>query len=262
VDILSIEQESAIIAAVRRAGEKLLELWPKDSSEKARQALAIESKADGSFVTKADHLSNNIVVEQIRKVCPADGIISEELPYDNALVGARRVWIVDPLDGTHPFIDGEDNFSVLVALSINERAEFGIMYFPARDLFLLAKRGRGASLNGNKLRVSESLQFRDNSVRVRGFRGSLGRYECDPAVESGFAVIKLCQGELDGMVLKAGRMGEWDIAAPTIIIEESGGMVSDERGRPMLFNRKDFSFGYYVASNSHLHTQLLALVPR
>ena len=258
VQELSPEQERAVIEAVRSAGARLLEYWP-GSGLGGRPDLGVQSKADGSFVTNADFTSNTHIVSTLEQIFPADGILSEELPLDPLLSKKRRIWVLDPLDGTHPFIHGQRDFSILLALCIGGRPIFSIMFYPALDYLFLARKGQGASLGEKVLRVSEARQFRPNSIRVRGLALPPAPYLTDTTLDSGPSVIRLVNAEIDGVLLKSGKMGEWDIAAPSLVIEESGGLVSDEKGQPIQFGTGRIAFQYFVASNGFLHQQVLAL---
>src|SRR5262245_59405259 len=108
--------EQQLESAIRQAGAKLLEYWPGGTSA---SGLDVKKKADGSVVTSADFASNEIVVQALRASFPQDGILSEEFPPDDLLKSKSRIWIIDPLDGTQSFVDGNDDFSVLVALTID-----------------------------------------------------------------------------------------------------------------------------------------------
>lgn len=255
---LSPEHRESIIDCVIEAGKKLLHFWPGGDPAK-KTGLGIQTKADGSFVTEADLTSNALIVSTLKRLFPADGILSEELPLASDLDQKRRVWVLDPLDGTHPFIDGQQDFSILLALCLQGRPIFSLMYFPARELLFSATKGQGAFLGEKPLRVSDARQFRPNSIRFRGNSLAPAPYLTDSTIDSGPSIVRLVNAELDGVVLRTGKMGEWDIAAPSLIVEESGGVVSDELGKPIYFGRGSIGFNYFVASNGHLHEQVLAL---
>ena len=262
MDRVTPEQENKLLGVIREAGAKLMELWPGQFADRSRAQLTISTKPDGSSVTNADLLSNSLIVTELHKLFPTDGIYSEEIKPEAGLSSMRRAWIIDPLDGTSLFIEGKKDFAVLMALCVQARIEFGVMYFPAHNLLLRANRGMGSFANDIPLRVSEARQFRDNSVRVRGIQNPDAHYFLDKADESGPSMLRLSKGEYDGVILRTGKLGEWDIAAPTIIVEEAGGMVSDERGNRILFNQPSINYKFFVASNGFLHEQLLAIIPR
>ncbi len=256
--------EQDLEAAIRRAGAKLLEHWP---GAETRGELDIQKKSDGSVVTSADFASNEILVAALKKNFPKDGILSEEIPAGDELKKKSRVWIIDPLDGTQSFVDGNDDFSILVALTVDGSSEGGFMFFPARDQFAAAKRGAGAWRDGKRLRVSKSESIRPASVYARNFTPTDPEKAYGRWLDSGCAFLTLAEGTFDGLIIKIVSHREWDLAAPAIVVEESGGRVSDENGDPVSFKSSTFSGGpgscrYFVASNGRCHDELLKLIPR
>ncbi len=252
-----MEKHDEIVALVRRAGEKLLEFWPGSAQAKELQT---ETKADGSRVTAADIASNEILVSGLKSLFPGDGIFSEEGDLTEELYSKDRVWIIDPLDGTHPFIDGRDDFSILVGLTVKGRAVAGFMHFPAKGLFAWAANGEGAFLDGEKLKVSSSSSLRKHSLYQRNLdlEGLISVYP-EP-MDSGMAFLELCRGRFDGIALNMERFGEYDIAAPVVIIAESGGVVSDENGKPIKFMERKRGYKTLVASNKRVHNELITLL--
>jgi myo-inositol-1(or 4)-monophosphatase len=256
----SFKQEDLdkIVEAIKEAAKVVLSKWPgnPDSSE-----LMVETKADGSLVTEADYASNNIIIKAINSIFPDHAILSEELPPPSNLKEAQNLWLIDPIDGTRSFVDGRDDFSILVALWSNDELEFSVMYFPARKELSKARRGQGAYLNGKPLSVSTSQKFAPNSIHLRHFDVEDNKYVLEQSLDSGFALHKLCQGELSGIITKLLSHREWDIAAPALIIEESGGKITDENGNRFKFNLGKMDAEFVVASNGILHEELLKYLP-
>ena len=245
---------------IQEAGERLLHYWPGTVVKHADKQLKIETKTDGSPVTCADIESNEILIKGLRELFPGDGIFSEELYNDPALSTQTRVWIIDPLDGTKSFVEGHDDFSILLSLCVNQSIEFSMMYFPARKKFARALRGRGATLDGVKLEVSKSDAFRERSIYLRHIPVPDEKCFYDAWMDAGLAFLSLCRGTLDGIVMRLIHHQEWDLAAPVLMIEESGGKVTDEFGNPLQFNKGPIRYGYLVASNGILHPQILKLI--
>ena len=259
VDTKEDESFQRLIAAVREAGDLLLSMWPGRVGNK--NSLLIQEKRDGSLVSSADFASNNILVSAIRSLYPDDRILSEEVETDASQIRAGpRVWIIDPLDGTSPFLEGRDDFSVLVGLSSEHKARAGIVYLPARGQMLVARTGRGAILNGAPVRVSTEAQPRPQRVYVRRFSSTAPHLE-SVQMDSGLALTSVATGELDGAIIKMTTHREWDIAAPIALIQEAGGAVSDEHGRPIPLGMGGIGFQYFVASNARVHQQLLQIIP-
>lgn len=249
MSITDVKEQEAIEALVREAGQKLMALWPK----KNPGPLKTTQKPDGTFVTEADMQANETLVHGLSKLFPKDAILSEEGGGESLLSTADRIWIMDPLDGTQSFIDGDDDFSVLLALSDKNELTYGLMYFPARDLMAVAKKGQGAFVNNAKVSVATNSKPRDRSVYVRNYEPKPNKYLYDQWMDSGLAFMCLANGTLDGVILKIGRHKEWDIAAPLLMVQEAGGKVTDERGRPLVFKQGKTNYQYLVASNGPAH---------
>lgn len=243
---------------VRQAGELLLQWWPGGTHPVGE--LIIEHKPDGTRVSNADLASNEILVSGLEKLLPGVPVISEELPKDPSYHKADVVWIIDPLDGTSAFIEGRNDFSILVALVEREIPIFGVMYFPQKGLFGAAIRGQGATLNGQPLRVNSEGAIRPGRLALSKLDLSGNPLRYPHPIDSGMAFFDIARGELDAFVIRIKTHREWDIAAPAIILQESGGVLSDEQGASLLFNQPEMKWRYVVAGNRHCHNEALAIV--
>jgi myo-inositol-1(or 4)-monophosphatase len=170
------------------------------------------------------------------------------------------VWIIDPLDGTSAFLEGRDDFSVLVGLSVDQRPAAGLLFLPARNQLLSAEAGKGAFLNGSPIRVSDAIEPRPSHVYVRRFSSKAPELE-SPMMDSGLALAKVACGELDGAMIKMTTHREWDIAAPMAILREAGATVTDEHGLEIPLGTGGINFEYFVASNGRVHQSLLKIIP-
>jgi myo-inositol-1(or 4)-monophosphatase len=252
--MVSSSQHAELIAAVRQAGELLLSLWPGSAGQRAQ--LQTESKADGTLVTQADLGSNRVLIDALTRLFPNDAILSEESPFSpEELRQAQRVWVIDPLDGTRSFVNGLDDFSVLVALCENSLPVYGVMFFPARDQLVTAEQGSPALCNGVTLAVSKTVSLQPGRIYIRNF-------ECrrpelaSPMMDSGLALLQVARGELDGAIIRMTTHREWDIAAPTAVIRAAGGTVTTETASQIQFGQGAIDFQYLIASNGLIHKQL------
>ena len=244
---------------VRQAGAILLELWP--GSTQSTSALGVEQKNDGTPVSIADFRSNEFLCESLQDLYPGDALLSEESAFDkDELRKASKIWIVDPLDGTNAFLQGRDDFSVLVSRWSNGKPEIGFMFFPARQQLVFAHKDSGVFCNETSIRVSTSLQCRNQRVYIRNFE-STSPLLASPPMDSGLAFFKVANGELDGAVVRMVTHREWDLAAPIVAILEAGGKVSDENGNAIVCGNGDIPYRYFVASNGNCHSELLRLIP-
>src|SRR4029077_6604014 len=142
----------------------------------------IEIKPDQSPVTEADLEANAAIVGLLRATFPDDGILSEELPDSDERFGKRRVWIIDPLDGTRDFVARTDQFCVHVGLAVGGEAVLGVVYRPTTGALYHARRGGGAFLDRDgdrrRLRVSTVGGPGPGEIRV-----GVSRLSLDPGLE-------------------------------------------------------------------------------
>ena len=220
----------------------------------------VTMKAAGAGpVSEADVASEAAILQQLRPT--GIPVLSEEA--GGASRGRR--WIVDPLDGTGNFIRHLPWFGVAVALATDDDVELGVVYTPMADETFAAVRGRGATLNGTPLRVSETVAAGDACVFTsidRGLCGSAVRVRRFVRVAERVAEMRSPNAALVDMAqVSAGRadafwedgLPPWDMAAGSILVEEAGGTVSGLDG-----GRLRLDGGGIVASNGPIHAALVA----
>src|SRR5258705_5711517 len=122
----------------REAGAAILDLYegPLDIEQKA-------NADDREPVTQADKLANEIIVARLRREFPDDGILAEESINTSDRLDKSRVWMIDPLDGTTGFIDGNGDFAVQIGLTENGECVLGVVYQPLTGVLYRAVRGGG-----------------------------------------------------------------------------------------------------------------------
>ncbi|MDB4882964.1 MAG: histidinol-phosphate phosphatase [Gemmatimonadetes bacterium] len=227
-----------------------------------RSRLTVETKADGSPVTIADRAAEEAARAWVRERFPDDGILGEELGEERA--GARRRWIIDPIDGTKSFVRGAPLWGSLVALCEGERVLAGAAYFPAVDELIAAAPGAGCWWNGSRCQVSRVATLTDATVLTtdQRFRERPERRAGWEALSNGASVSRTW-GDCFGYLLVAtGRaeamcdpiLSPWDAAALQPIIEEAGGVFSDWSGVPTAFG------GSAVATNALLADEVRAIL--
>jgi histidinol phosphatase-like enzyme (inositol monophosphatase family) len=219
-----------------------------------RSRLTVETKADGSPVTIADRAAEEAARAWVRERFPDDGILGEELGEER--VGARRRWIIDPIDGTKSFVRGAPLWGSLVALCEGERVLAGAAYFPAVDELVAAAPGAGCWWNGSRCRVSTVAALAEATVlttderfperpdRAAGWRALARSAAVSRTWGDCFGYLLVATGRAE--VMCDGMMSVWDAAALQPIIEEAGGVFSDWLGVPTAFG------GSAVATNGAL----------
>ncbi len=264
----SLDRELEVArAAARAAGKLVLERYGDDD-------LPVRLKPDQSPVTAADEASNTLIVDRLRAAFPDDAILSEESPDDPARFGHRRVWIVDPLDGTRDFIAKTGEFCVLIGLTIDGLPVLGVAYQPICDALYYARRGGGAFLEsgGTVQRLTASKRSGPGEVRVgisrlnpdEGLGKCLAAAGLAPrAVQMGASVkhLALARGDLDAVLNLSPGEQEWDTCATEVILVEAGCTATDGDGHPFRYNQKDlYRRRGSVASNGLCHPLMLRVM--
>ena len=209
-----------------------------------RASLTIDTKLNGQdAVTMADRQVELLLRERIRTSFPEDGLLGEEFGLQEGR--SDFTWVLDPIDGTSPFIFGLDAWCVSVAVMARERPVAGVIYAPVADELFAARKGEGASLNGTPLRLGSEATVKSGMVGVGA------SHRIPPQVVSRFVEQLL---EMEGMFIRngsgalmlayvaAGRlaaywephMNPWDCLAGLLIVEEAGGWIHDPREWPSL----------------------------
>ncbi|MBW7474882.1 inositol monophosphatase [Paenibacillus oenotherae] len=178
---------------------------------------------------------------------------------------AEYLWIVDPIDGTTNFVHGFPFFSVSIALAHRGEIIVGVVYDPIRDELFVAEKGKGAYVHGKRMQVSQETTLNE-SLLATGFPADQqfalplnmkGLQALVPQVRNirsgGSAALHMAYvaaGRLSGF-WEIG-LNSWDLAAGSLLVAESGGRVTDIKGRPY-----DLGVRHVVASNGHIHGQFL-----
>jgi myo-inositol-1(or 4)-monophosphatase len=229
-------------------------------------AHAIEHKGEIDLVTKIDKRSEAAILRVISRAFPSHGILAEE---GGASAGdGEHLWVVDPLDGTTNYSRGFPFFCSSVALARAGRVIVGAVYHPLLDELFTAVRGRGAALNGKRLRVSSQGRL-DQAFLATGFpydirrsrRNNIGNFtrfatRCLAVRRAGAAALDLsyvAAGRFDGFWEL--KLRPWDIAAASLMIEEAGGRITGPGGRPWKLGVRDV-----VASNGLVHGEMLGVL--
>ncbi|MBM10390.1 MAG: inositol monophosphatase [Magnetovibrio sp.] len=232
------------------------------------ESLQVSKKGPADFVTEADRRAEKILFETLSKARPNYGFLMEESGSISGHDISNR-WIIDPLDGTLNFLHGLPHFAVSIAHERDGELFTGVIYEPVSDQMFWAERGKGAFLNGRRIRVSTRQDFSESLFSTGiPFKGRenhkpfIRQLEKMMAVSAG--VRRFGAASLDLAYLATGRydgfweqgLSAWDIAAGILIVREAGGIVTDFANR----SRHILEFGEVIASNGVLHNELQKLL--
>ena len=260
------------VELAREAGAAVLDLY--------EGPLDIEEKYDldrREPVTQADRLANDLIVHAIRREFPDDGILAEESVDTDRRLGKSRVWMIDPLDGTSGFIDGNGDFAVQIGLAQDGDSVLGVVYQPLTGVLYRAVQGQGTWIERKneepvQASVSDQSEFSkmclaasrshrsprmDRVVKAFGVkqeirRGSVG-------IKVGLIVERRC----DLYIHLSPRTKQWDTCAPQVILREAGGSFTDLFGQSIRYNSPELQhLNGLVATNGVAHAQVIqALAP-
>ncbi|MGK5082161.1 inositol monophosphatase family protein [Bdellovibrionota bacterium FG-1] len=230
--------------------------------------LKVREKKGEGLVTNADIEAENAAMKILRRDFPSFGILTEESAPDPETSRKMGRWICDPLDGTTNFIHRFPMFCVSIAAEWNNEVVVGVIYHPILDDTYIATKGKGATVNGKRLHVSETRRIHDSllttgftyrkknwlKIEVEAFErlSALTRAVRRP----GSAALDLAytaRGVFDGFWER--RLSPWDVAAGALLVQEAGGLVTDFKGSAFHPEQREI-----IAANPYLHKVLRKVI--
>lgn len=227
------------------------------------QRLPVELKHDDTPVTEVDLAVERAIRAVVTAERPGDGVLGEEGGLDAST--DRRVWIVDPVDGTKLFAAGIPLWTTLIGLRVDGEVVVGVADAPALGERYHATRGGGAWRDGRRLRVSDVQRLGEGLVlhsgleewtadgRDQALRRIARRAGCMRGLSDGWAQLLVARGSAEAL-LEHEPCFEWDFAATALIVEEAGGRLSTFDGSPPAPGRE------LLVSNGLVHEEALALL--
>lgn len=254
-DAQSLVRDAELLKqAVRDAGRLALSLFGTD--------LRRWTKGASSPVSEADIAVNDLLESRLRAATPEYAWLSEESVDDEARLGKRRVWIVDPIDGTRSYLGGRDDWCVSVALVEDSAPILAAVFVPVTDEFFFAARGQGTTRNGALVSASAGSVL--DVSRMAGPKPLVeklvsGAARIEPHPRIGSLALRLCRvahGALDA-AFAGGQSRDWDLAAAHLIVQEANGKMTALSGDPILYNRRDVAHGVLVAAGRDRHAEIV-----
>ena len=252
------EDLARIKDALQAAGEIVARFSPA--------AVDVRFKSTNSPVTDADMAADRV----LRSILPGgdEGWLSEESPDDRARLTRRRVWIVDPLDGTREFLEGTPHWTVAIGLAEDGEVVAGGVYNPSTKELFLGAPETGTTLNGEPVRVSVQPRLAGGTVLTN--RWAL-RKRPDELRDKGFAIRKvdalayslalIASGRADALWSRSPK-AEWDTAAGVALIAGAGGLTTDYQGRALRFNAWPPHASGLIATNRAIRSDVRRFIAR
>jgi len=225
-------------------------------------------------VTVADRDANRIIVDGLTAAFPDDGMLSEEEIDDlERRMSRKRVWIIDPLDGTAGFVKHDGDFAVQIGLAVSGVAVLGVVFLPVYDVLIYAVKGEGSFMvrsGGDPETMKTSAEIRLDEMTLAMSRNHpsprMGRiiehFGFSKSVRRGSVGLKvaiIADKTCDIYIHPSPRTKLWDTCAPQVILEEAGGRFTDLFGFVMRYDRADLqNRNGILATNGAAHASAVA----
>jgi myo-inositol-1(or 4)-monophosphatase len=246
------------VRAAREAGEGVRAAF--------RSGLEVRFKGADQPVTEADLEADRTLHRALLGGRPEYGWLSEETADSPERLAKRRVWVVDPIDGTNSFVAGIAEFVIVIGLVDGHRAVLGVVFNPATDELYHAVLGGGAFRNGEPIRVAgtaEGAEVRTMlASRSEIGRGDFARYADGWRVEAmgstAYRMVKVADGTGDASISRRPKH-EWDLCGADVVLTEAGGRATGLDGERPRYNQPRPTVRGIVATNGRLHDAVLAM---
>jgi myo-inositol-1(or 4)-monophosphatase len=255
---LSPEQDLALLSdAAHAAGKIVMRYFRRDPAR-------WEKGGGAGPVTEADLAADAFLAETLRAARTDYGWLSEETPDDLSRLGQRRIFVVDPIDGTRAFIAGDAGWCVALAVVEDDRPVAAVAWFPARGELYSASRGGGALRDGAPIAPSARLSSDGASILAGKLQFAPEHWPGGPPDATRLfrpsLVHRLCltaDGGADA-ALTFSDAWEWDVAAGALIAEEAGCVVTNGFGGALRFNGPTARLPGVLSAPPAVHASLMA----
>lgn len=232
-----VNEVTVLLTAMREAGDVILAIQ--------RESMQIERKANNDLVTAADLQANEVLKKALMGHFPDDGWLSEESVDDESRLSKRRVWVVDPIDGTIEYAHGIPEYAVSVALVEQGEPILAAVYNPVTQELFHAVKGKGAWLNDVAIRCDTAISRESLCLlasRSEDKRGEWDRFKQQHQVKIvgsiAYKLALVAAGKADA-TFSLGPKSEWDIAAGVLLVNEAGGLAVNQRRQSFVFNQRN-----------------------
>jgi myo-inositol-1(or 4)-monophosphatase len=240
-----------LIEAAQQAGALALRL--------RAAGLKVSDKPGGSPLTEGDVAVDALLKAQLLGARPDYGWLSEETVDTPARLDRRRLFVVDPIDGTTAYVQGAPWFSISMAVVEDGRPVAGVVCAPALDQIYAAEAGGTPKLNGAPLQVSARADLEGCAMITDSRALAAAAWPAMAVSRRNSIALRLCMvasGEFDAM-MSVSHLHEWDMAAGDLIAGLAGATVTDAAGDPIAYNRANPRGRGLICANPPLHSLIL-----
>ena len=246
--------------AVKKAGQILLKEYNNFDRER------IKLKSHHEILTRADLLSEEAIIKEIRKYFSSHQILSEESGKTKS--DSEYLWIIDPLDGTTNFSIHNPLWSISLAVAYRAEIILGIVFAPFLDEMYVAEKNKGAKLDNKKIRVSSTEKgkiintfchgreekYVKKAIKYYSYQ-KMHELDCRQLGSAAIELAFVAAGRIESIMIPGAN--PWDVAAGVLLVREAGGRTTD-------FNGKDWNLDSpgIVASNGKVHNEILKVINR
>ena len=247
-----------LVAAAREAGDLALRYFGRDPQSWA--------KGLTSIVSEADFAVDRLLADRLKRARPGYGWLSEETADSPDRLGRRRIFVVDPIDGTRAFLSGRKEWCISLAIVEDGRPIAAAVYAPVIGALFRAIAGGGADLNGGRLDIGRRQG-------LAGARLAGPRRFARPVAEAvgvplagvrfvpslAYRVALVASGEVD-VAISGPNAHDWDIAAADLLVHEAGGVFTDLDGDAPRYNLTEITHPVLVAAAAAIAGEVIGLI--
>tara|TARA_B100000900_G_C20414409_1_gene648241 strand:- start:12 stop:785 length:774 start_codon:yes stop_codon:yes gene_type:complete len=215
------------------------------------KGLTKKIKSDNTPVSNGDLEINKIITNKLKELTPSIPIISEETSDNKSIEDLKDFWLVDPIDGTHDYINDLEEFTINAGLILDRKPVAGLIYAPAKKrMFYSYGEGNAYELiNENEIKIDGSRNYNKNKIKFVSYSNKIKpeiqiildklNVKEHTKMKSSLKFCVIATGEFDGYVAEP-RACEWDIAAGHAILKHSGGSITDFENNEIFYGKKNF----------------------
>lgn len=253
------KEHDVLVKAIQEAGSEITEIQ--------RNKFNVTHKTNSDPLTEADLLANEILKNYLIGTFSKDGWLSEETADDQNRLKCKRVWIVDPIDGTKEFVKKIPEYAISVALVEAGEPILSAVYNPMTKELFHAIKNQGAWLNDKKISCDftseEKLKILASRTEMAygSWKQFLNDVNVHPIGSIAYKLGLVAAGKADS-TFSLGPKSEWDIAAGVLLIQEAGGIVTDKTNQPFKFNSPNIRVNGIIAASKTSYAKVNELIQK